>query len=286
VLSSGRTSQSINVGQIEVTAIVDAEGSFAAAREAFPTLTDELEARARSRSPELFRGDAWWLPMQVVLIRSEADVVLVDTGLGPAPRDFVPDAEAFLQQELERLGLGPDAVDLVVHTHLHIDHIGWDGTFPRARYVAHEDEWAFFMKPEELARRDHLRRTVFPLQAEGRVDLMSEETEFVPGVRAFPTPGHTPGHVSIRIDSNGESLVVLGDVVVHMFQVFAPETVYVSDGDHELAEGTRRRVLGELADEGVPVIVPHFYGVGRFARDGEGFDWEPLAQKEDAPPVE
>jgi glyoxylase-like metal-dependent hydrolase (beta-lactamase superfamily II) len=274
----------VKVGDLEVTPILDAEGTFATVREVFPTLTDELEAEARARSPELFRGDDWWLPMQAVLIRSPDAVVLVDTGLGPAPRDFVPDAETFLPEELGRLGVQPDGVDFVVHTHLHIDHIGWDGAFPRARYVVHEDEWAFFTRPEELEQRDHLREVVVPLHAAGAIDLIEGETEIVPGVRVLPTPGHTPGHVSVRIDANGESLVVLGDVVVHTFQVFDPETVYVSDGDHERAVRTRRRFLGELADEGIPVIAAHLYGIGRFVRDGQGFGWEPA--KDDGAPVE
>jgi glyoxylase-like metal-dependent hydrolase (beta-lactamase superfamily II) len=125
---------------------------------------------------------------------------------------------------------------------------------------------------------------VVPLHTAGVIDLIDGETEIVPGVRTLPTPGHTPGHVSVRIDANGESLVVLGDVVVHTFQVFDPGTVYVSDGDHELAERTRRRFLGELADEGVPVIAAHLRGVGHFVRDGDAFGWEPA--KEDGAPVE
>lgn len=274
----------MRVGGLEVTPILDAEGTFATVREAFPTVADELEAEARARSPELFRGDHWWLPMQVVLIRSPDVVVLVDTGLGPAPRDFVPEAEAFLLDELEQLGVGPGDVDVVVHTHLHVDHIGWDGAFPRARYVIHEDDWKFFTTAAGLAGRPRLRENVMPLHASGAVDLIEGETEIVPGVRALPTPGHTPGHVSVRIEANGESLVVLGDVVVHTLQVFDPETVYVSDGDHELAVRTRRRFLGELADEGVAVIAAHLYGMGRFVREGDAFGWE-LA-KEEAPPVE
>jgi glyoxylase-like metal-dependent hydrolase (beta-lactamase superfamily II) len=185
---------------------------------------------------------------------------------------------------LGRLGVRPDGVDVVVHTHLHIDHIGWDGAFPRARYVVHADDWAFFTRSEELEQRDHLRDAVVPLHAAGAIDLIAGETEIVPGMRALPTPGHTPGHVSVRIDANGQSLVVLGDVVVHTLQVFDPDTVYVSDGDHELAVQTRRRFLGELADEGIPVIAAHLYGIGRFAREGQGFRWEPA--KDDGTPVE
>jgi glyoxylase-like metal-dependent hydrolase (beta-lactamase superfamily II) len=123
-----------------------------------------------------------------------------------------------------------------------------------------------------------------PLHEAGAIDLIEGETEIVPGVRSLPTPGHTPGHVSVRIDANGESLVVLGDVVVHILQVLDPALEFVSDGDHELAVRTRRRFLGELADEGVPVIAAHLWGVGRFVRDGDAFGWE--RAKEDAAPVE
>jgi glyoxylase-like metal-dependent hydrolase (beta-lactamase superfamily II) len=91
----------------------------------------------------------------------------------------------------------------------------------------------------------------------------------VPGVRVFPTPGHTPGHVSVQVGST----VVLGDVVVHQLQVEDPDTVYVSDHDAAASAVTRRRVLGELADEGTDVIVSHFSGVGRFERAGKGFRW-------------
>ena len=71
--------------------------------------------------------------MNCVLLRSDETSVLVDTGAGPKPRAFLPDGEARLLDEL-----APEEVDVVVHTHLHVDHVGWDGAFPNARYVVHE----------------------------------------------------------------------------------------------------------------------------------------------------
>jgi glyoxylase-like metal-dependent hydrolase (beta-lactamase superfamily II) len=122
------------------------------------------------------------------------------------------------------------------------------------------------MNDESLAQRPHLREKVLPL---ANVELVTGETEVAPGVRWLPTPGHTPGHVSLRTGT----VVVLGDVVVHELQVADPDVVYVSDHDPGQAAATRRRFLGELADEEVDVIVSHFHGTGRFERSGKGFRW-------------
>jgi glyoxylase-like metal-dependent hydrolase (beta-lactamase superfamily II) len=235
---------------VTIDILVDGEGSFATVGEAFPDIDSD---------------ERWWLPFNCVLVRTESATVLVDTGLGPPPRTFVPEADARLLDELERLGVALSEIDVVVHTHLHVDHVGWDGSFPNARYVVHEDDWAFFVTEQSLDQRPHLQR----VRALDSVELVRGETEVAPGVQMFPTPGHSPGHMSVRV---GET-VVLGDVVVHELQVGNPELVYVSDIDAAAAADTRRRILGELADSGSDVIVSHFRGVGRFERSGKGFRW-------------
>ena len=252
----GTPSGPLQIGRFEVLPILDGEGTFATVAEAFPALAD--------------RTEEWWLPIQAVLIRSPDEIVLVDTGLGPQPREFMPDTESHLLHEVE-----PETVDYVVHTHLHVDHVGWDGVFPRARYVVHRDDWAYFMAPWQVRVRPHLHR-LEPLQEEGLVDLVGGETEIVPGIRVLPSPGHTPGHMHLRIEDGADALVALGDVVVHPEQLADPNLVYVSDGDAVAAAATRMRVLGELADEGVQVIAAHLPGAGRFRRVGERFEWEPL----------
>jgi len=254
----------VRVGALEVTILVDAEGSFATIAEAFPTLTSNEE---------------WRLPVNAVLVRGAGTTLLVDTGLGPEPRAFMPGAGARLLAELGRAGTSSAEVDIVVHTHLHVDHVGWDGSFPNARYVVSAPEWSYFMSAESLAQRPHLRDRIAPLRDAGSVDLADGELEVVSGVRLVPTSGHTPGHASVFIESEGKELVVLGDVVVHELQLADPDLVYASEHDPELAAATRKQVLGQLADRGTDVIVGHFHGPGRFSRRGEGFSWSSLAEE-------
>jgi glyoxylase-like metal-dependent hydrolase (beta-lactamase superfamily II) len=254
----------VRVGALDVSVLVDGEGSFATIADAFPALSSREE---------------WRLPVNAVLIRGAGTTLLVDTGLGPEPRAFMPDAGARLLAELGHVGASPADVDLVVHTHLHVDHVGWDGFFPNARYTMFADEWSYFMSDESLAQRPHLRDRVKPLRDAGSVDLIDGELEIAPGVRLVPTPGHTPGHASVFIESEGRELVVLGDVVVHDLQLADPDLVYVSDHDPESSAATRKQVLGRLADRGTDVIVGHFHGPGRFSRRGEGFRWSSLAEE-------
>ena len=104
---------------MKVDTITDVEGTFATVGEAFPAVDSH---------------EQWWLPVNVVLVR-DGMTVLIDTGLGPKPRGFVPE---------------PD-VDIVLHTHLHVDHVGWGGWFPNACYVVHRRDWEYFMSEESRA---------------------------------------------------------------------------------------------------------------------------------------
>ena len=253
----------MRVGAFEVTALVDGEGSFATVGEAFPALD----------APE-----AWLLPVNAVLIRGAGSTVLVDTGLGPEPRAFMPGAGARLLTELARVGSSAAEVDLVLHTHLHVDHVGWEGSFPNASYVVPTDDWSYFMSEESLQERPHLGDRVEPLGDADLVVLVDGELEVASGIRLVPTPGHTPGHASVFIESEGSELVVLGDVVVHELQLADPDLVYFSDHDPGLSASTRKHVLGRLADAGTDVIVSHFHGPGRFSRNGRGFSWSSRAK--------
>jgi len=257
----------VRIGAFEISVLVDGEGSFATVGEAFPALDSTEE---------------WRLPVNAVLIRGAGSTVLVDTGLGPEPRTFMPGAGARLHSELARLGSSPADVDLVVHTHLHVDHVGWDGTFPNARYVVPTDDWSYFMSEESLQQRPHLGDRVEPLGDAGLVVLVDRELEVASGVRLVPTPGHTPGHASVLVESQGSELVVLGDVLVHELQLADPDLVYVSDHDPGLSASTRKLVLGRLADAGTPAIVSHFHGPGRFSREGAGFSWSRFAKEGEA----
>jgi glyoxylase-like metal-dependent hydrolase (beta-lactamase superfamily II) len=169
------------VGELEVEALLDAEGSFSTYAEAFPGADESVWAPWRERAPELFDGDRWVLPFRSFLIRSADRTILVDTAVGPAGGDFLPEAQGWLPGELERLGAEPDTVFL---THVHVDHIGWSSAFPDVEFVAHRQSIAL---SEERGR---------PLP---RATAVEGEAELGPGVVAFETPGHLAGHMSVRI---------------------------------------------------------------------------------------
>jgi glyoxylase-like metal-dependent hydrolase (beta-lactamase superfamily II) len=207
----------------------------------------------------------WSIPVNVVLVETDDTTLLVDTGAGPHPRAFFPEGEARLLDKLQELHVAPTDIEIVVNTHLHIDHVGWNGAFPNARYVVHEDDWSFFTSEDSLEQRPHLREKILAVD----VQRVAGETEIAPGVIVVPTPGHTPGHMSLRIGS----FAAIGDLVAHERQIEDPELVFVNDMDRDQAAVTRRRVLGELADESAYVAAGHLPGLGYIERAGKGFRW-------------
>ena len=241
------------VGDFQVDALLDAEGSFATYAEAFPDATDEDWAPWRERHPELFDGDRWRLPFRSYLIRDRGRTILVDTGIGPAGEgEFLPERQGWLPGELERLGARPDMVFL---THVHVDHVGWNFALADVPFVTHRDS------VELSAERGR------PLPA--TTTAVDGETELAPGVVAFEAPGHLPGHMGVRV---GDELVILGDVAVHPAQLARPELVYVSDDDAELSARTRRDVLAAYG--GRILACGHFPASG-FGRLVDGL-WSPF----------
>lgn len=240
------------VGDYEVDALLDAEGSFATYAEAFPHAGDDDWAPWRDRHPELFDGDRWRLPFRSYLIRGGGRTILVDTGVGPSGGgEFLPERQGWLPGELERLGATPDLVFL---THVHVDHVGWNHLFDGMPLVAHR---------ESIALSSERGRSLT------RATAVEGEAELAPGVVAFDTPGHLPGHMSVRV---GDELVILGDVAVHPAQLARPGLVYVSDDDADRSAQTREKALSAHGDR--ILACGHFPGSG-FGRIVDGM-WAAL----------
>jgi glyoxylase-like metal-dependent hydrolase (beta-lactamase superfamily II) len=241
------------VGDFEVDALLDAEGSFATYAGAFPEAGEDEWAPWRERHPQLFDGERWRLPFRSYLIRGGGRTILVDTGVGPPGGEWLPERQGWLPGELERLGVWPDTVFL---THVHIDHVGWNSAFDAVPFVTHRDS---------VALSEERRRPLSP-----GTTAVEGEAELAPGVVAFETPGHLPGHMSIRI---GEELVILGDVSVHPAQFTRPSLVYVSDDAAEPSARTREEVVSAYGDR--MLACGHFPGSG-FGRMLDGI-WTPVA---------
>jgi glyoxylase-like metal-dependent hydrolase (beta-lactamase superfamily II) len=270
----------LDLGGITVQVLRDAQGSFTTFDEAFPNSSGEIEVVGRDRYFDLFDGDRWLLPFCAFLLRSRAQTVLVDAGIGPGPGEFLPERQGWLPAELGRAGVAPEDVDLVILTHLHVDHVGWaavDGRpfFARARYAASGVDWRFFADRGD----ETFAAKLAPLKRAGVLALVElERAEVAPGVALRPTPGHTPGHISVEIGGETRQAFVLGDVAVHPLQLHDPRLAYVYEESAAVAAETRESVLRDVANTDVVVAAGHFPGgLGRISTGSGGFAWEGIA---------
>ena len=223
------------------------------------------------------------LNFQCFLIEVGGRKILVHTCVGEHKRlaaDILSHLVTGFLDTLKAAGAGPDDIDAVLCTHLHFDHVGWntrlvDGewrpTFPKARYLFGREEIAFALTNPAHEGDESLAESIKPILDAGLADPVESDHRLCDEIRLIPTPGHTPGHVSVWISSKGEEAIITGDAVHHPLQIAHPEIV--SSFCHEPARGveTRRLLFNRLADEPFLVIGTHFTGptAGFVVRDGE-----------------
>jgi len=171
-------------------------------------------------------------------------------------------------EDLRAAGVAPEAVDVVICTHLHVDHVGWntrlaDGrwvpTFPRARYLFARREWEHWTSEEEDGTKRILADSVAPVLDAGLADLVEMDHRVSDGIWLEPTPGHTPGHVSVRLHADGADAVITGDLMHHPVQVAEPAWQSAFDADPAQARATRRAFCARYADRPVDVLGTHFH---------------------------
>lgn len=252
--------QQTTVGTVSVTALVDAHFSFPA-NNIYADVGEELDAYA-----EFLDDGALTMICGCSLLQADGVTVLVDTGIGPGDES--------LMSELEVAGVTPAEIDIVVFTHLHGDHIGWNvdratgaPMFPNARYWIPRRDWEHY----GAAGGESWETLLAPLEAAGCVELFDGGRDLTPSLTLVDTPGHTPGHTSIEIRSDGAQAFVLGDAVVDQINLNEPDWANRFDGDDAQAATTRHRLIPRLTDSGELVIAAHLgaQGLGHFVQDGE-----------------
>ena len=272
------------IGDVEIVALrdllTDAPGTLA---EWFPGVPDDRWPGVNDGYPDTVAGSGGWrYHVRCYLVRAPGALILVDTGIGPAGTpisDWLHPPGGSLPDELRGAGVHADQVDLVVTTHMHIDHIGWNATengplFSRARYLVHQTEWDAFADEEDPEGRAVRDRLVRGLRDHGMLELVAGERELADGIRLLPTPGHTPGSQSVLISAGEERALLGGDIANHPVQIEHPEWHSGGDLDPALATTTRREWFDRVSREGTVLATAHFPHPFGQIRDGH---WEPVS---------
>ena len=277
----------LRVGEVTVTKIVELEVT-GGSRFILPQATYEEVLPIGWLRPD-FADERGRLKMSIhaLLVQTPSRRIIVDTCLGNDKENRrIPTwnkLQTSFLADLAATGYPRETIDAVVCTHLHVDHVGWntmlvDGrwipTFPNARYVMGRVEHAHWTSQSEW--RDMtavLADSVAPVWDAGLVDLVETDHRICDEVHLVPTPGHTPGHVSVRIASQGEAALITGDFMHHPCQMARPEWSSTADSDPAEARRTREAMSTGLAGTPTLVIGTHFAGrtAGHVARDGNAF---------------
>jgi glyoxylase-like metal-dependent hydrolase (beta-lactamase superfamily II) len=277
------------LGDITIHRIVEMEQGFVPVRQFLPGLAEEVLAENRSwlQPAALDAQDTVVLCFQSYVIRTPRHVVLVDSCIGndkerPTRTIWHQKKDRVWMDGLAALGLTVEDIDVVMCTHLHADHVGWntrlvDGrwvpTFPRARYVFSAKELAHWQAQHQANPIPAIEDSVLPIVAAGRCDLVASDHALDDHVRLLPTPGHTPDHFAVTLGKGKRVAAITGDLIHTPLQARYPELSMMADTDPAQAAATRRAFLEGMCDTGALCCFAHFPSPSRgfIKRWGEGF---------------
>ena len=264
----------LKVGDVEIVALSDMNFPFPIPlANLFSTVATEDWAPYRESYPDTFDGDHMLIEIGCYLVRSQGRTILIDTGYGEGPIESIGGLRGELMDDLDAKGVAPEEVDTVFISHLHSDHVGWnvlerDGklvpAFPNARYMAHQADLEHFRRADIQAASSFpfMDKCVESIVKLGIFDTLTEDADLTSEVRALHTPGHTPGHMSILVSSQGEEALIQGDVLIHPAQVTEDDWNCHFDYDWPLSTVTRKKMLDDVESHGTPVISCHFPAPG------------------------
>ncbi|WP_372672433.1 MBL fold metallo-hydrolase [Amycolatopsis kentuckyensis] len=292
----------IALGEVTVTRVEETHGPIMPTDQFFPDVPEEAWQEHREwLVPDHLGADDTMVhvAMQSWVLRSGGRTILVDTGVGNGKARPAVAAWDHLDLDylgaLARAGVRPEDVDLVVNTHLHVDHVGWntrwDGenwvpTFPNATYLMPEADFEFWNPANNSGIAGGVNENVFedsvaPVHAAGQVQLWETGHVIDGNLRLEAAPGHTPGSSVVKLESGGDRALFAGDLMHTPLQVTHAEHNSCFCEDPAQARATRRRLLGWAADSAALVLPAHFSGHSALEVEhrGSGFgikNWAPF----------
>jgi glyoxylase-like metal-dependent hydrolase (beta-lactamase superfamily II) len=267
------------IGKIKVTRIQ--ELVFPEFSDVIPAVTQELVKEIKWLFPHFVTADGHLsLSIHSLIVETPTDKIVVDTCIGDS-RDRMPMEGMHMlstnyMRDMQAEGYQPEDMDFVLCTHLHVDHVGWNTrlvdekwvpTFPNAKYIMDKkdlDFWGSIDADTDIdfmqVQRQVFEDSLMPVINAGLAQPVDAPSIICDGVRLISTPGHTPGHVSVVLESEGQTGLITGDFIHHPIQFHDPALVSPFDVDNEMAIETRRRIFGEYADTPTLIIGTHFAG--------------------------
>ena len=283
------------VGNVKITRVVEMEGGFPPGA-MFNGLTEDRVKSIDWIHPHYALPDGTVrYSVHAYVVESQGHRIIVDTCIGndkPRNNEGWNKLQIPFIERLTKAGYPPESIDTVLCTHLHLDHVGWntrwDGkkwvpTFPNARYLFGRTEWEHWTHENhgsgdmpdfvvQLSEQDNVMNdSVLPIVKAGLQELVETNYRVTDEVSLFPTPGHTPGHVSVAISSAGQKATITGDLMHNPIQIADPEICSNFDFDQSIALSTRRTFIADHVDRDVLVLGTHFTNSrGRSHRPREG----------------
>lgn len=257
------------IGDVTITKVVEIEMASKATW-ILPDLTAENLATVPWARPHFATDDGRVvMSIHALVVESQGQRIVVDTCVGNDKNLIGPwnQRQGTFLADLAAAGFSADSIDTVLCTHLHFDHVGWntmkvDGrwvpTFPSARYLFARTEWEHWKGREDRGYASTFDDAVAPVVDAGLAELVETTHRVTDEVWLEPTPGHTPGHVSVRISSRGEDAFITGDMTHHPVLWAEPDWGMDADSDSKEAASSRRRVIAANADRPVLVIGTHY----------------------------
>lgn len=282
---NAKTPQKWQIGDVTITRIVELEAT-GGSRFILPDATPEAVREIDWLSPHFANEDGKLIMSVHALILEVGDrCIVVDTCIGNDKPRSTPawnNLQLPFLEDLTAAGFDRHKVDTVLCTHLHVDHVGWntmlvDGkwvpTFPNAKYLMAKQEFEYWKDQDETDYGDVIGDSVMPVFDAGLVELVDLDHQICPEVSLEPTLGHTPGHVSVRINSNGQNALITGDFIHHPCQMQRNDWASSADFDQAEAKQTRTTMFTDLVDTDCLVIGTHFATptAGLVKHSGEAF---------------
>ncbi|GHC34368.1 MBL fold metallo-hydrolase [Streptomyces cinnamoneus] len=302
--------QTITLGGVDVTRVVEWHAPVAPTTDIFPASTPRMwQDNASWLAPDFWdpQTDALVANVQTWVLRSGGRTILVDTGLGnDKERPHMPAWSGLRTDFLGRLlaaGVRPEDVDVVVNTHVHADHVGWNTrlvngewvpTFPNATYLIAKADFDYWNPAGNGRRRGALggvgidlaggnmfEDSVAPVHRAGQAVLWEDGYRIDEHLSLEPAPGHTPGSSVLRLESGTDRALFIGDLVHSPLQIAHPECDTCLSEDQVAATRSRLRILEQAAETRALVFPAHLPGHGgaEVRRDGGGFAvtrWAPF----------